>query len=198
LKTSVAKGPAESPRPFAFSKHDCHLHHAVDVREFVVRFEHGSLGGLEMKARAVLCLTAILLAAVMMPAQTTQRDFLLLDNGDKILVNFPAGSHGTIQVKSLNAKSRVDIENTAKRGFDMFIVTAKEGWKTYPGKVDGANIAITLREAQDNNKDLATSDLPFDSDAVVRIVNSAPPRIAGGDNRKRGTRCPVDGVLLDW
>ncbi|MGA1999094.1 MAG: hypothetical protein ABSG52_03805 [Terriglobales bacterium] len=151
-----------------------------------------------MKARVVLCVTVILLAVVMMPAQMTQKDFLLLDNGDKILVNFPAGSSGTIQVKSLSARSRVDIENTAKRGFDMFMVTAKDGWKTYPGKVDGANVAITLREAQDNKKDLATPDLPFDSDAVVRIVNSAAPRIAGGDNRKRGTRCPVDNALLDW
>jgi hypothetical protein len=151
-----------------------------------------------MKARVVLCGSGILLAAVMMSAQVTQKDFLMLDNGDKILVNFPKGSHGTIQVKSLSAKSRVDIENAAQRGFDTFMVTAKEGWKTYPGKVDGANIAITLREAQDNKKDLATTDLPFDSDAVVRIVNSAPPRIAGGDNRKRGTRCPVDNALLDW
>jgi hypothetical protein len=64
--------------------------------------------------------------------------------------------------------------------------------------LDGANIAITLREAQDNKKDLATSDLPVDSDAVVRIVSSVAPRIAGGDNRKRGTRCPVDNALLDW
>jgi len=151
-----------------------------------------------MKLRVVLCVTGILLAVVMMPAQMPQRDFLLLDNGDKILVKFPAGSNASIQVKSLSAKSRVDIEDTAKRGFDMFLVTAKEGWKTYPGKVDGANIAITLREAQDNKKDLATADLPFDSDAVVRIVNSEPPRIAGGDNRKRGTRCPVDGTLLEW
>ena len=51
---------------------------------------------------------------------------------------------------------------------------------------------------QDNKKDLATPDLPFDSDVVVRIANSTPARIAGGDNRKRGTRCPVDGALLDW
>jgi Skp family chaperone for outer membrane proteins len=151
-----------------------------------------------MKTRAVLCVMAFLLLAIMTSAQATQRDFLLLDNGDKILVNFPAGSHGSIQVKSLSARARVDIENTAKRGFDKFMVTAKDGWKAYPGNVDGANIAITLREAQDNKKDLATSDLPFDSDAVVRIVNSAAPRIAGGDNRKRGTRCPVDSALLEW
>ena len=151
-----------------------------------------------MKARVVLGVTVILLAVMVMSAQTTQRDFLLLDNGDKILVNFPAGSKGAIQVKSLSARSRVDIENTAKRGFDKFLVTAKEGWKTYPGKVDGADIAITLREAQDNKTNLATWDLPFDSDVVVRIINSAPPRIAGGDNRKRGTWCPVDGALLDW
>lgn len=151
-----------------------------------------------MKARVVLCVSVILLAGVMLPAQMMQKDFLLLDNGDKILVNFPAGSSGTIQVKSLSARSRVDIETSAKRGFDMFMVTAKDGWKTYPGKLDGASIAITLREAQDNKKDLAKSDLPVDSDAVVRIVSSVAPRIAGGDNRKRGTKCPVDGVLLDW
>lgn len=151
-----------------------------------------------MKARVALCVSMILFAGVMMPAQMTQKDFLLLDNGDKILVNFPAGSGGTIQVKSLSARSRVDIETSAKRGFDRFMVTAKDGWKTYPGKLDGANIAITLREAQDNKKDLATSELPVDSDAVVRIVSSVAPRIAGGDNRKRGTKCPVDGVLLDW
>lgn len=151
-----------------------------------------------MKARVVLCVSVILLAAVLLPAQMTQKDFLLLDNGDKILVNFPAGSSGTIQVKSLSARSRVDIETSAKRGFDRFMVTAKDGWKTYPGKLDGANIAITLREAQDNKKDLATSELPVDSDAVVRIVSSVAPRIAGGDNRKRGTKCPVDGTLLDW
>lgn len=151
-----------------------------------------------MKARVVLCVSVILLAAVLLPAQMTQKDFLLLDNGDKILVNFPAGSSGTIQVKSLSARSRVDIETSAKRGFDRFMVTAKDGWKTYPGKLDGAKIAITLREAQDNKKDLATSELPVDSDAVVRIVSSVAPRIAGGDNRKRGTKCPVDGTLLDW
>lgn len=151
-----------------------------------------------MKARIALGATAILLSVVMMSAQMTQKDFLLLDNGDKILVNFPAGSSGTIQVKSLSARSRVDIETSAKRGFDKFMVSAKDGWKTYPGKLDGANIAITLREVQDNKKDRATSDLPVDSDAVVRIVSSVAPRIAGGDNRKRGTRCPVDGVLLDW
>src|SRR5512142_2846574 len=151
-----------------------------------------------MKARAVLCATAILLVAMTMQAQQKQRDYLLLDNGDKILVNFPAGSNGSIQVKSLNAKSRVDIEDTSKRGFDKMIVRDKDGWKTYPGKVDGANIAITLREAQNNKIDLATPELPVDSDVVVRIVNSAAPRAAGGDNSKRGTRCPYDHVLLDW
>ena len=151
-----------------------------------------------MNARVGLCIAALFMLSLTMSAQMTQKDFLLLDNGDKILVNFPAGSSGTIQVKSLSARSRVDIETSAKRGFDMFMVTAKEGWKTYPGKLDGANIAITLREAQDNKKDLAKSDLPVDSDAVVRIVSSVAPRIAGGDNRKRGTRCPVDGTLLDW
>ena len=138
-----------------------------------------------MKARVVLCVTAILLLAVMMAAQLAHRDFLLLDNGDKILVDFPAGSNGYIQIKSLSVKSRVDIEDTAKRGFDKLILTDKDGWKMYPGKVDGASIAITLREVQNNEKDLATPDLPFDSDAVVRIVNSAPPRIAGGDNSKK-------------
>jgi hypothetical protein len=148
--------------------------------------------------RLELAIVSILMLSVIMPAQVTQKDFLLLDNGDKILLNFPAGSSGYIQVKSLNAKSRVDIEDISKRGYDKFIVTDKEGWKRYPGKVDGANIAITLREAKDNNKDLATPELPVDSDVVVRIVNSAPPRIAGGDNKKRGTKCPVDGVLLDW
>jgi hypothetical protein len=148
--------------------------------------------------KAGLIIAALISLAIMMPAQVTQRDFLLLDNGDKILVNFPAGSKGQIQVKSLNAKSRVDIEDSSKRAYDKVIVTDKEGWKIYPGKVDGANISITLREAKDNNKDLATPELPADSDVVVRIVGSAPPRIAGGDNKKRGTRCPVDGVLLDW
>lgn len=151
-----------------------------------------------MKSRVVACVTAILLPAVIMSAQLTQKDFLLLDNGDKILVNFPAGSSGSIQVKSLSAMSRVDIENTAQRGYDKFIVTNKDGWKTYPGKVAGASIAITLREAQNNNIDQVTSDLPVDSDVVVRIVNSAPARIAGGDNSKRGTKCPFDHVLLDW
>ena len=151
-----------------------------------------------MKARVLLGATAIMLLAVMVSAQLTKKDFLLLDNGDKILVNFPAGSNGYIQVKSLSTRSRVDIENTAKRGFDKVIVTDKEGWKTYPGKLDGANIAITLREAQGNNKDLVTSELPIDSDAVVRIVNSAPPRIAGGDNSRKGTRCPVCNTLLSW
>ncbi|MBZ5630782.1 MAG: hypothetical protein LAO06_18145 [Acidobacteriia bacterium] len=151
-----------------------------------------------MKARVVLCVTAILLLAVMMAAQLAHRDFLLLDNGDKILVDFPAGSNGYIQIKSLSVKSRVDIEDTAKRGFDKLILTDKDGWKMYPGKVDGASIAITLREVQNNEKDLATPDLPFDSDAVVRIVNSAPPRIAGGDNSKKGTKCPVCNTLLSW
>ena len=151
-----------------------------------------------MKAKVVLCVTAIFLLAVMMSAQLTQRDFLLLDNGDMILVNFPAGTNGSIQVKSLSVKSRVDIEDTAKRSFDKVVLTDKDGWKTYPGKVDGANISITLREAQSNNKSLVTPELPVDSDVVVRIVNSAPPRIAGGDNRKKGTRCPVCNTLLTW
>ncbi|MBZ5566867.1 MAG: hypothetical protein LAN64_03350 [Acidobacteriia bacterium] len=151
-----------------------------------------------MKASVVLCVTAIVLLAVMMSAQLTPRDFLLLDNGDKILVDFPAGSHGYIQIKSLSVKSRVDIEDAAKRGFDKLILTDKDGWKTYLGKVDGASIAITLREAQSNNKSLVTAELPVDSDVVVRIVNSAPPRIAGGDNRKKGTRCPVCNALLSW
>jgi hypothetical protein len=151
-----------------------------------------------MKARVLLGATAVLLLAVLMSAQLTQKDFLLLDNGDKILVNFPGGANGYIQVKSLSAKSRVDIENTAKRGFDKFLVTDKDGWKTYPGKVDGASIAITLREAQGNNKSLANQELPVDSDVVVRIVNSASPRIAGGDNGKRGTKCPVCNTLLSW
>jgi hypothetical protein len=151
-----------------------------------------------MKARLWLGIIGLLVIAVNVPAQSVQKDYLLLDNGDKILVNFPAGSRGYIQVKSLSAKSRVDIEDAAKRGFDTMVVTNKEGWKTYPGNVSGADIAITLREVQGNKKDQAKPDLPFDSDAVVRIVNSAPARIAGGDNRKRGTKCPVDGALLDW
>ncbi len=151
-----------------------------------------------MKARILLGATAMLLLGMAMSAQLTQKDFLLLDNGDKILVNFPAGSNGYIQVKSLSARSRVDVENTARRGYEKLIITPKDGWKTYPGRVDGASIAITLREAQGNNKDLASTELPVDSDVVVRIVNSAPPRIAGGDNSKRGTRCPVDNALLQW
>ena len=92
----------------------------------------------------------------------------------------------------------MDIENAAKRGFDQMVLTDKEGWRTYPGKVDGANIAITLREVQGNKKDEATPELPWDSDVVVRIVNSAPPRVAGGDNSKRGTQCPVCNRRLDW
>lgn len=151
-----------------------------------------------MRARLLLGIITLVLFAGSASAQMTQKDFLLLDNGDKILVNFPAGSKGYIQVKSLSAKSRVDIENTAKRGWDTFLVSNKDGWKTYLGDVNGANIAITLREAQGNKKDLAKTDLPVDSDAVVRIVNSAPPRIAGGDNSKRGTKCKVDGAVLDW
>jgi hypothetical protein len=151
-----------------------------------------------MKARVLLGATAIWLLAVMVSAQLTQRDFLLLDNGDMILVNFPAGSNGYIQVKSLSAKARVDIENAAKRKYDQLLLSDKDGWKTYPGKVDGANIAITLREAQNNNKSLVRADLPVDSDVVVRIVNSAPPRIAGGDNSKKGKRCPVCNRLLSW
>ncbi len=151
-----------------------------------------------MKTKILLGAAAVFLVSVVMSAQLTQKDFLLLDNGDKILVNFPAGSNGYIQIRSLSARSRVDIENTAKRGYDRFILTDKDGWKTYPGKVDGASIAVTLREAQGNKKDLATSELPYDSDVVVRIVNSAPPRIAGGDNSKRGTKCPVDNAFLQW
>ncbi len=148
--------------------------------------------------KCVLVGVAFLLLAIMASAQLEQRDFLLLDNGDKILVDFPSGEGGYIQVKSLSAKSRVDIENTAKRGYDEFIVTRNEGWKRYPKDVSGASIAITLREAQGNNKDLVRTDLPVDSDVVVRIVNSRPPRIAGGDNSKRGTKCKVDGTLLEW
>jgi hypothetical protein len=151
-----------------------------------------------MKAKVVLVMFAIISLAAMMSAQTVQKDLLLLDNGDKILVNFPAGSKGHIQFKSLSARSRVDVENTAKRSFDKVIVTDKEGWKTYPAKVDGANFAITLREAKNNDQNLATPELPADSDVVVRIVNSAPPRVAGGDNSKRGTKCPVCNTLLDW
>ncbi len=151
-----------------------------------------------MRRRMLVCLAGVLLLASMTSAQSAQRDFLLLDNGDKILVDFPAGENGQIQVKSLSAKSRVDIENTSRRAYDTFIVTRNEGWKTYPGNVSGATLAITLREAQGNNKDLVRTDLPIDSDVVVRLVNSKAPRIAGGDNSKRGTKCKVDGALLEW
>lgn len=151
-----------------------------------------------MKARLVLVVLAVASFAIMVSAQSFQRDCLLLDNGDKILVNFPAGSHGSIQIKSLSVRSRVDIEDAAKRGYDTIVLTDKDGWKTYPGKVDGANIAITLREVQGNKKNEATADLPWDSDVVVRIVNSASPRVAGGDNSKRGTKCPVCNRKLDW
>jgi hypothetical protein len=151
-----------------------------------------------VKVKAGLIIAALISLAIMMPAQVSQRDFLLLDNGDKILVDFPAGANGSIQVKSLSAKSRVDIENTAKRGFDKMVVTDKDGWKTYSGKVDGASIAITLHEAKNNDKNLATMELPSDSDAVVRIVNSNPPRIAGGDNSRKGSKCPVCNATLSW
>jgi hypothetical protein len=151
-----------------------------------------------MKARVAAIAMTVAWLAVAASGQLLQKDFLLLDNGDKILVDFPAGSKGYIQVKSLSERARVDIENTAKRGYDTMLLTDKEGWKTYRGKVDGASIAITLREVQGNNKKLATVELPADSDVVVRIVNSKPPRIAGGDNSKRGTKCPVCGRVLDW
>jgi Skp family chaperone for outer membrane proteins len=151
-----------------------------------------------MTAKIVFVMLAIISLAIMASAQGSQRDYLLLENGDKILVNFPAGSNGSIQFKSLSARSRVDVENTAKRGVDKVVLTDKEGWKAYPAKVDGADIAITLREAKDNDKDLATTELPVDSDVVVRIVNSAPPRVAGGDNSKRGTKCPLCNRTLDW
>jgi hypothetical protein len=151
-----------------------------------------------MKWKFVEAAFVVCWLAVMMSAQPAHRDFLLLDNGDKILVDFPAGAHGSIQVKSLSARARVDIENTRKRGYDMMVLTDKDGWKTYRGKVDGASIAITLREVQGNKKKLATPELPADSDAVVRIINSEPPRIAGGDNSKRGSKCPVCGRVLNW
>jgi len=151
-----------------------------------------------MKARIVVVMLAIISWAMMMSAQASQNDYLLLENGDKILVNFPAGSNGSIQIKSLSARSRVDVENTAKRNVDKVVLTNKQGWKPYTAQVDGANIAITLREARNNDKNLATPELPADSDVVVRIVNSAPPRVAGGDNGKKGTRCPVCNAALDW
>jgi len=151
-----------------------------------------------MKWKVAMAAMMVSLLAVMMSAQPASRDFLLLDNGDKILVDFAAGAKGSIQVKSLSARCRVDIENSKQRGYEMMVLADREGWKTYRGKVDGASIAITLREVQSNNKKLATPELPADSDAVVRIINSEPPRIAGGDNSKRGTKCTVCGRVLNW
>lgn len=151
-----------------------------------------------MKRVPVLVAITVVLAGVVAMGQPSQKDILLLHNGDKIMVNFAAGSNGSIQFKSLSATSCIDVENSRREGFDKFVFTDQEGWKTYPRKLDGAKIAITLHEVQDNNKKLATAELPYDSDVVVRIVNSGPPRVAGGDNSKKGTKCPVCNATLAW
>ena len=134
----------------------------------------------------------VLLPVLLFPQDSTQ-DFLLLHNGDLLLVDFTHSSGGALQFYSLSPQSRVDVSYTREQ-IDTLAFARGDGWVTFPGNLDGATVQVALRETGGE----ASGNIPGDSDLVVRVLNGRVRVQLHADNDQRGERCDRCDNPLDW
>lgn len=142
--------------------------------------------------RRLILILAILAAFLIFTPFAASQDILLLHSGDMVTVKISPG--GKLMLLSLSDRSRVDVylpgQPVQKAGF-----IRRSGWVTYPENLGGKTVTIKLREMGGG---FGNADMPGDSDVVVRVISGTVTREIHTDTQKRGTRCTLCNVLLDW
>ncbi|HUK86617.1 MAG TPA: hypothetical protein VLT85_03055 [Terriglobales bacterium] len=139
-------------------------------------------------------LLLLLLAPVLVFPQTLpQQDFLLLHNGDLLLVDFTHSSGGQLQFYALSSRARVDI-SYSRLQIDTLTFAHSDGWIAYPGSLDGTQVQVVLRETGGD----PLPEIPGDSDVVVRVLNGRVKVQLHADNELRGQKCDRCEAQLDW
>lgn len=122
-----------------------------------------------------------------------QQDFLLLHNGDLLLVDFTHSAGGALQFYSLSPQARVDV-SYARDQIDTITFGRADGWITFPGNLDGTSVQVVLRETGGED----SGETPGDSDLVVRVLNGRVKVQLHADSDRRGQTCDRCNAQFDW
>lgn len=142
-------------------------------------------------------LTALLLGAFILPLNSTMAttDYLFVHNNDYIVLGKANSDDITFHFYSISGRSKIDIDKGAGVVEEKIIFRNSDGWQSRSYSSD--MVKIIIKETGTNK---GTTDLPGDSDVVIRI-NSGEARVISKyneDGSKKGTKCSVCGKSLIW
>ena len=140
-----------------------------------------------------LLVALLFLPVLLFPQNPPAQDFLLLHNGDLLLVDFTHSDGGQLQFLALSPQARVDV-SYARDQIDTLTFAHQEGWILYPARMDGATVQVVLRETGGD----PLPDIPGDSDVVVRVLNGRVRAQLHVDGDQRGKLCDRCNSMLDW
>ena len=135
----------------------------------------------------------VLVPVLLFPQTQPSQDFLLLHNGDLLLVDFTHSDGGQLQFLALSPNARVDV-SYARDQIDTLTFTRQDGWFAYPSLMDGTEVQVVLRETGGD----PLPDIPSDSDLVVRVVNGRVRAQLHADGDQRGKVCDRCNSQLQW
>lgn len=145
----------------------------------------------------IVLLTALLLGAFILPLNSTMAttDYLLIHNNDYIVLGKANSDDITFHFYSISGRSRIDIDKGAGVIEERIIFRDSDGWQSRSYSSD--MVKIIIKETGTNK---GTTDLPGDSDVVIRI-NSGEAKVINKyheDSSKKGMKCSVCGKVLTW
>lgn len=159
-----------------------------------------------MKVRSLL---AGLLAAGMMVSLSAMlradempavSDYLLMQNGHKLVLWIPANTPVNFQYLSLSERSAIVVTRFDNTGSITKFFTFKDGdgWVSFPDTAPSPSspvqVVIALRETGDVYN---STDLPSDSDVVVRVPSGWVTAYTG-TNSVKGAHCDACRRVMTW
>jgi len=140
----------------------------------------------------ILCVLSLPLAS-----GDTTTDYLFIHNNDSIslMKANPSADEITFHFYSISGRSRIDIDKGAGVIEEKIIFRNSDGWQSRSYSCD--TVKIIIRETGNNQ---GTTDLPGDSDVVIRI-NSSEVKVFGKnheDSAYKGKKCSTCGKILSW
>lgn len=140
-----------------------------------------------------LLVVLLFLPVLLFPQTQLSQDYLLLHNGDLLLVDFTHSDGGQLQFLALSPNARVDV-SYARDQIDTLTFTHQDGWFAYPSRMDGTEVQVVLRETGGD----PLPDIPGDSDVVVRVLNGRVRAQLHADGDQRGKTCDRCNSQLQW
>lgn len=140
-----------------------------------------------------LLVVLLFLPVLLFPQTQPSQDFLLLHNGDLLLVDFTHSDAGQLQFLALSPQARVDV-SYARDQVDTLTFTRQDGWFAYPSLMDGTTVQVVLRETGGDS----LPEIPGDSDVVVRVLNGRVRAQLHADGDQRGKVCDRCNHPLQW